>query len=113
MRLTCCKPHKPPYPSGRYEWTHSRWCELWPNRKVDETPAIEADDPPVKVVSIDQERRRRRPTVVKDARPIVAHPACIAAANDGTATPCSRCSWLLEIDNEGARYVDAHVDDRP
>lgn len=38
------------------------------------------------------------------------HPACRAAANDG-ATPCRMCSWLLDLDNEGARYIEAHLDD--
>lgn len=112
MKLTCCKPYKAPYGSGHH-WTHSRWCQLWPGRKVSETPAIEADGPPVRLAPVKgrDEPRRMRPPVVSAIGPLVAHPACIAAVEEGTATPCSRCSWLLEIDNEGSRYVDAHVDD--
>lgn len=44
----------------------------------------------------------RRPDRLPATKP---HPACLAAARDGS-TPCSRCMWLLE----GDPYTDAWMD---
>jgi hypothetical protein len=135
--LDCCSPWKAPYPSGHH-WTHSKRCPISPGAKVKTAPAP-APAPPAFEVTLDQieacplrslsaahyrqdgscgckaaqpraaDWGAAPPDVPERLAPSVAHPACIAAAQSG-ATPCARCSWLLEIDNEGARYIDAHLD---
>jgi len=92
-------------PSG-YAWFHEKSCSLFPGQK------IESDSAPVRRLSLVGGRDWGRSTEDVPTRldPTEAHPACIAAAADG-ATPCSRCSWLLDRDNEGARYIDHHLED--
>jgi len=135
MKLDCCTPYNAPYPSGHH-WTHSKWCSVSPNKKVEAkakpptaftVTMAQIDACPLKSLAPAHYRADgscgcrpamivggpdhdgARPEVLERLAPSAAHPACIAAATDG-ATPCSRCSWLLEIDNEGARYIDHHLD---
>lgn len=108
--LECCTPYNARYPSG-YRWTHSNWCSVSPRAKVDRKR--EPDVPiaaPTKLALVGGVDWGESPEDVPERlEATAAHPACIAAAADG-ATPCSRCSWLLDLDNEGSRYIDEHLD---
>lgn len=116
MKLDCCAPWKAPYPSGR-QWTHSRWCAVKPNQKLTDEEIARARASSV-VPIVDRIRvtppRPDVPDVPDDVpemlAPTAAHPACLAAVDEGV-TPCSRCAWLLGLDTAGARYVDVHLDD--
>lgn len=107
--VTCCVPLQAHSPSG-LKWVHRRSCPTGRGqviRSVFTGAGAEA-------------RRRGRqdaetastgvvvPLVRK--RPSAVHPACKAAAADG-GTPCSVCSWRMGLDNEGARRIQAQLDD--
>jgi hypothetical protein len=66
----------------------------------------------------DTQRRTNEHAVETETKGVVipikrrgaVHPACKAAAADG-ATPCSQCSWRMDLDNDGARWFQAKLDE--
>lgn len=103
--VECCR-LRSAHGAARLHWFHAEDCPLTPGLEIDTvTP------PPVRhlalVGAVDWGKSSEDVPTRLD--PTAAHPACIAAAADG-ATPCSRCSWLLDRDDEGARYVDHWMD---
>jgi hypothetical protein len=105
--VTCCTPESHHTPSG-WGWFHASDCQTHTGAKIE--TATKPTDRRLVVVG-GRDWGTSTEDVPTRLDPTAAHPACIAAAADG-ATPCSRCSWLLDLDDSGARYVDHWADNR-
>lgn len=113
MRLTCCKPRRGRTPSG-ISWIHADDCTLDPKQIVVPPPGLPpAATPRTRNLSRNHrlETARTGLHIVDPDRPVSdeIHDKCRLAASDG-GTPCSVCSWKLGLENEGAAYIEAHLD---
>ena len=106
--VECCQLHSA-HGAARLHWFHADDCPLTPGREVEVVTASSYAGKRRLIVVGGVDWGKSTEDVPTRLDPSTAHPACIAAAADG-ATPCSRCSWLLDRDDEGARYIDFHLD---
>lgn len=102
--VTCCRPRQAPSPSG-WSWIHSSMCKVAPRQKIRTIGAARTPSPATEPELAEEPTSGVHKLAVDEV-----HPVC-ELLNSLGSTPCSRCSWLLGLDNEGSRYVDAHVDD--
>lgn len=103
----CCTPRQYHAPSG-LAWFHTRECPVGRGQKIRNVHQHVAAQRH-RVAEQKAETHRAGVTVLPVQRTDI-HPACLAAVTDG-ATPCSVCSWRLGLDNEGASFTQAKLDE--
>lgn len=107
--VTCCVPIQAHSPSG-LKWVHGRTCQVARGqviRPVFPGAGVEAR----RRASQQAETARTGVVVPLRQRQAAIHPACKSAAATGEGEPCSECSWRMGLDNEGARFIQAKIDE--